>query len=263
VLINLGTNARDAMNGTGPLTLAAALETVGGAAPAPGSPLLKPGAYIRLSVGDAGAGMDAATLAHATEPFFTTKATGQGTGLGLAMARGFAEQSGGALDIESAPGQGTIVRLWLPAAGTEPVPATDTPPEPAAAADSRTRLLLVDDEEFVRQVLAEQMEAAGFAVLTAQSGPDALALLDKGEAIDLLVSDLSMPGMDGLALIGEAQRRRPRLPAILLTGYATNAAEIAVSGALSGAFSLLRKPVEGRHLADRVAVMLESASLRE
>ena len=261
VLINLGTNARDAMEGSGTLTLGATREVVAenGPSPAPG---LAPGIYVRLSVADTGAGMEAATLARATEPFFTTKETGKGTGLGLAMARGFAEQSGGALDIESAPGQGTTVRLWLPAGGAAP---SISPPVPVARHPGlgRKQLLLVDDEDYVRQVLAEQMEAAGFAVRIAASGPDGLALLDRGEDVDLLISDLSMPGMDGLALIREAQRRRPGLPAILLTGFATGAAEIAVSGALSGTFSLLRKPVEGRALADRIAVMLEALALRE
>ncbi len=120
---------------------------------------------------------------------------------------------------------------------------------------------MVDDEPSVRETLAQQMEDEGFAVLVAESGHDALDKLDGGEAVDLVIADLSMPGMDGLTLVQEIQRRQPGLPAILLTGFATNAAEIAISGAVSGRFTLLRKPVEGPILAERAAVMLESAKL--
>ena len=218
---------------------------------------------MRLSVADTGAGMPPEVLARVTEPFFTTKGEGQGTGLGLAMAKGVAEQSGGALAIESAPGRGTTVTLWFPLA---PAPeAAPAPPEaaaadPAASGRRRVRILLVDDDPIVREVTAEGLEAEGFAVLSAASGPAALALLEAGEAVDLVLSDLSMPGMDGLALIREAQRRRPALPAILLTGFASNAAELAVNGVLSGSFSLLRKPVTPQGLAERVAVLLEGVN---
>lgn len=124
-----------------------------------------------------------------------------------------------------------------------------------------TLLLIADDDEIVREVVTEQLEAAGYAVLAASNGAAALAVLDMGEVVDLLVSDLSMPGMDGVALVREAQRRRPRLPAILPTGFATNAAEIAVGGAVGGAFTLLRKPVEGKVLAERMAVLLEGVAV--
>jgi len=216
-------------------------------------------------VSDTGTGMDAVTLKRATEPFFTTKPTGQGTGLGLAMASGFAQQSGGALHIESTPGRGTTVRLWLPVAQQQLAVAA---PKHEATVDARAetaaRLLVVDDDEIVRALLTEQMKAAGYVVLSAASGASALALLDSGAAVDLMVSDLSMPGMDGMALIKEAQRRNPGLPAILLTGFVTaGVAEIAVGGAISGTFSLLRKPVDGKHLAERVAVLLAGATIRD
>ena len=220
-LVNLATNARDAMAGTEILTLAA------GPAP-PDDDMVRdagllPGRFLCLSVADTGSGMDAATLARAAEPFFTTKGLRRGTGLGLAMARGFAEQSGGAIHLESAPGRGTVVRLWFPAGETAPARAQATDTRHGARQD-RARIMLVDDEAIVCEITAEQLEVEGFAVLRAASGPAALALLDAGEGVDLMVSDLSMPGMDGLALVREAQRRRPGLPAILLTGYATNAA---------------------------------------
>jgi signal transduction histidine kinase/ActR/RegA family two-component response regulator len=256
-LVNLATNARDAMPNGGALTLRAAAESVeaGGPAHAAG---VAPGRYVRLTVADTGTGMDAATLLHVGEPFFTTKKTGEGTGLGVAMVKGFAAQSGGGVRIESRPGQGTVVTLWLPeadaetiAAGPPPVIAAD-PVRPAAA----TRLLLVDDERLVRDVLAEQLEDEGFSILTASNGAEALALLDAGEAVDLLVSDFSMPGMDGLALIHAAQERRPYLPAVLLTGYSGDGVALAVGSNVTGKIVLLRKPIRAEDLVDRVHVLL-------
>ncbi len=257
VLVNLATNARDAMGGNGAITLSAMAEAgADGVAETLDPAILRAGTYVRLSVSDTGAGMDAATLARASEPFFTTKGLRQGTGLGLAMARGFAEQSGGALHIESAPGRGTTVRLWFPVTAEAPA---DVAPEAEVhpARDGRARLLLVDDEALVREITAEGLEAAGYAVLTVGSGVEALELLEGDVVVDLLISDLSMPGMDGLRTIQAVQRRRPGLPAILLTGFATDAAELALGGAISGSFSLLRKPIEGRALAERIAVMFE------
>jgi nitrogen-specific signal transduction histidine kinase/CheY-like chemotaxis protein len=262
VLVNLATNARDAMPSGGVLTLSAAGEVVassGSAHPAE----LAPGRYVRLAVADTGTGMDATTLARVAEPFFTTKAPGVGTGLGLPMAKGFAEQSDGALAIESSPGEGTLVTLWLPAAD---------PARRASAASSRgaantalfttdnatmtVRVLVVDDEELVREMLAEHLVDQGFGVTAAASGAEALVLLDAGAAADVLLTDLSMPGMDGLSVIREAQARRPGLPAVLLTGYAGDAAAIAVGGAITGAFSLLRKPVRIHDLVDRIQSLL-------
>jgi PAS domain S-box-containing protein len=264
VLINLATNGRDAMSGIGALTLAAATEIVRPDQASKHGGGLKVGRYVRLSVSDTGAGMDATTLARASEPFFTTKPIGQGTGLGLAMARGFAEQSGGGIHIASAPGRGTTVTLWFPIAegGLPDGPITVESAAMVAVRQKGARLLLVDDDAIVREVTAELMEASGFVVLLAESAAVALAVLDRNEGVDVLVTDLSMPDMDGVSLIREAQRRRAGLPAILLTGFATNATELAVGGAISGTFSLLRKPIQGQHLAERVAVLLEAASAR-
>ncbi|WP_207538126.1 hybrid sensor histidine kinase/response regulator [Sabulicella rubraurantiaca] len=263
VLVNLATNARDAMNGQGRLTLSAATDFPREDG-APGRPVtLRAGSYVRLSVSDTGMGMSPEIVARATEPFFTTKPPGQGTGLGLAIVRGFAEQSGGALGIESARGRGTTIHLWLPLAEAEAREEVPLALAEAPANGVRARLLLVDDDAVVREVTAEQLAEAGYAVRQAADGPSALALLDAGEAVDLLVSDLSMPGMDGVSLVRAAQRRRPRLPAILLTGFATHAAELALGGALSGTFSLLRKPVTAEHLAERVAVMLEGSATED
>ncbi|MBY0339251.1 MAG: response regulator [Acetobacteraceae bacterium] len=259
VLVNLATNARDAMGGNGTLTLAAAAESLRADAPDhPGR--LRPGDYVRLSVIDTGAGMPPDILARASEPFFTTKPQGQGTGLGLAMARGFAQQSGGGFAIASEPGRGTAVTLWLPVATAGVLESAAPAEDPGAGQGGRARrILLVDDDAVVREVTASGLEAAGFTVLSVAGGDEALARLDGGAAVDVLICDLSMPGVDGLETIREAQRRRPGLPAILLTGFATNAAELAVGGALSGSFSLLRKPVTAEALAERVDMLLEEA----
>ncbi len=257
VLVNLATNARDAMPSGGLLTMSANAETVSAGMPHPAG--LAAGDYIRIVVKDNGLGMSRTVLARVTEPFFTTKEPGKGTGLGLAMAKGFVEQSGGSLSIESVEGQGTSIILWLPQDRNEAAPG----PKAVTARTSepiRPRVLLVDDDVIVRQVLVLSLEDGGYIVLPAEGGSAALALLARGERVDIIVSDLTMPVMDGLALIRAAQKQRPGLPAILLTGYAADDAALAVGGAISGSFSLLRKPVSGMQLVDRIASLLATRS---
>ena len=245
-LVNLATNARDAMPGGGRLTFSAAVETIGGDQ----RPLdLPPGAYLAIIVADTGVGMDAATLRRAPEPFFTTKPAGQGTGLGLSMVRGFVEQSGGALDLASRPAQGTIVRLLLPQAADAARPPAG-PPEGQGACAVGAAVLLVDDEPLLRSVLAEFLEEAGCAVRTAAGANEALAMLQASIAVDVLVTDLSMPGPDGRSLIRAAQALRPGLPAILLTGYAGEDCDAA---APDRRIELLRKPVSGHALLARIS----------
>jgi hypothetical protein len=177
VLFNLAINARDAMPEGGTLTLSATADAVG---PQHASGLA-PGRYLRIAVRDTGTGMDAATLAHATEPFFTTKETGQGTGLGLSMAHGFAEQSGGRLAIASAPGHGTTVALLLPAAADDATTeGAGLVPEPASrespAEGSGLSLLLVDDAAAgARATFGGELQAAGFEVARADDAGAALA----------------------------------------------------------------------------------------
>lgn len=249
VLVNLSVNARDAMapGGGGTLTLSAHAETIlPGDAPQHGP---RPGAYIRIAVKDTGLGMDAATLARATEPFFTTKSDSKGTGLGLAMAKGFVEQSGGTLRIASERGLGTTVTLWLPCAGAKVERALEAGAERAQDSEALAghaqglRVLVVDDEMLVRTSLADDLATLGWSVVTAATGAEALEHLDQPEALDLLVTDLAMPGMDGLALIRAARARRPRLPALLLTGHASDApAELLGLAEADGPFAMLRKP---------------------
>ena len=202
--------------------------------------------------------MDAATLLRATEPFFTTKPRDRGTGLGLSMAQGFAEQSGGALSIRSEPGYGTTVTMWLPRTnmvGTTQ-PETDASPGPAMVVQDRGRhVLVVEDDELVREVVVMSLAEAGFATAGAEDAGRALAYLDQGRAADALITDFSMPGMNGLDLIREVHRRKPALPAILLTGHVGDIAA-APFGATGERVTVLQKPVRPAKLAARLAACM-------
>jgi CheY-like chemotaxis protein len=205
---------------------------------------------VRITVSDTGVGMNAATLARVAEPFFSTKQPGQATGLSLAMAKGFVEQCGGALTIASMPGAGTTVSLWLRQAGDEWQAKTIGDMD-GRRSQVTARVLIVDDDDFVREVLAAQLEAVGFATLIASSGTEAIALLQAGEAVDVLISDLAMPGMNGIETIQRARALRPTVPCFLVTGYAGDH----TAPADAGAFTLLRKPVS----ADTLARHIEAA----
>jgi len=267
VIVNLATNARDAMSDGGTLTLSATVETVTETATHPAD--LRPGWYVRLSVADTGTGIDQPNLTRVLEPFFSTKPPGQGTGLGLSMAKGFTEQSGGGLSIDSGsllsgtdPGvpHGTTVTLWLPVAPWTQTPLTRTSEPDMIRGDTGRRVLLVDDEPMVRATLADALQDFGYTVLVAVDGTEALdMLMSRGAEIDVLVTDLSMPGIDGLELIRRAQSHRPGLPAVLLTGYAGHGAQLAIGHSVRGAFSLLRKPVTTAQLADRIETLLAVA----
>jgi CheY-like chemotaxis protein len=254
--VNLAANSRDAMPSGGRITFSATRQSV--------SPVvndsteLSSGSYIVIAVADTGCGTDQAILSRASEPFFTTKGVGQGTGLGLATARGFAEQSGGRLLINSTLNVGTTVSLWLPEAPSQkPLVDSGTRTEPNFM-DTGHRVLLVDDDTLVRETIASQLEEDGYLVTATGSAEDAMSLLRSGGRVDCIVTDLSMPGMDGLRLIKLAHRVQPNLPAILLTGYAQDTTALAIGGAISATFSLLRKPVQGGELADRIASLIAS-----
>ena len=214
-LLNLSVNARDAMPEGGTLRISVSAETAGARHPAQ----LRPGGYIRLSVADTGDGMDAATLARAVEPFFSTKGVGKGTGLGLSMVHGLASQLGGALTIQSKPGLGTNVELWLPHSSTAPVVAEPVA-ETSEAPLTRGIALLVDDEEFVRMSTADMLGELGYAVIEAASGEEAMHLIDGGRPFDLLVTDHLMPGITGTDLARAVRGLRPDVPVLLVSGYA-------------------------------------------
>ncbi|WP_406858583.1 response regulator [Alsobacter sp. KACC 23698] len=218
-LLNLAVNARDAMPDGGLLSISA---TVVDAART-GFDRLRPGEYLCIAVADTGSGMDAATLAKAAEPFFTTKGPGKGTGLGLSMVHGMAGQSGGALHLVSEPGEGTTVRIYLPLAAPELAVAEPAPaPGPSFRPDlPRLTILVVDDDELVRTGAVAMLEDMGHHVVEAASGGQALSALEaRGGAVDLVVTDHAMPGMTGAELVRVLGERYPGLPTILASGYA-------------------------------------------
>lgn len=210
-LLNLAVNARDAMPDGGRLSVAVdALEL----AEAVGD--LAVGRYVRLRVADTGEGMDAETLRRATEPFFSTKAQGAGTGLGLSMVHGLAGQLGGGMLIDSAPGRGTSIELLLPATEVKPAAAVRAGETEAGPA---MRVLLVDDDELVRFTTARMVADLGHHVVDCASGAEALARLDAGLAPHLLVCDQVMPGMSGAELIAVVRERLPELGLLMVSGY--------------------------------------------
>lgn len=253
VVLNLVVNARDAMPAGGSVVIATAAEQV---APDVAHPAgLAPGTYVRLSVSDTGEGMDAATQARAFEPFFTTKPVGRGSGLGLPMVQGVVAQSDGAVAIQSAPGQGTTVTVWLPCAD-DAAPATVTEPPPRWLAEGGGRaILLVDDDADVVTFAAICLDDAGYAVRRAQSGAEALAMLKDGPQPDLLIADLGMPGMNGLQLATAARRLYPHLSIMIATGYAPEDAD--ARGTLD--LPLLRKPFKAADLLSRVAELMQTS----
>lgn len=208
-LLNLLVNARDAMPDGGNVRVAARQRNGSGT---------RGGDYVVLSVTDEGEGMDEETLAKATEPFFTTKGVGKGTGLGLSMVHGLAQQSGGFLDLKSAPRVGTTAEIWLPISEghTGELPA---PPITAATPQPVLRILAVDDDTLVLMNTVAMLEELGHEVIEARSGHEALEVLES-QPIDLLITDQGMPRMTGAELAGRAQVSRPSLPIIIATGYA-------------------------------------------
>ncbi len=214
-ILNLCVNARDAMEGGGVLTIAADRVVLG----SDRASKLNPGAYIRISVIDTGAGMDEATLAKAVEPFFSTKDVGKGTGLGLSMVHGLAAQLGGAFELESNVGQGTRADLYLPVAKASAAPLSARLPV-AGKPVRPLRLLLIDDEELVRRGTAEMLRELGHEVHEAAGGAQALAKLRTGIQIDAVVSDYMMPRMNGTEVAERIRERHPQMPILIVTGYA-------------------------------------------
>jgi signal transduction histidine kinase len=214
-LLNLALNARDAMPIGGRLTISARREHVG-AGQVPG---LAVGDYICLGESDTGRGMDEVTLKRATEPFYTTKGGGRGTGLGLSMVDGLVAQSGGSMHIMSEPGRGTTVNLWLPFCD-EPEQARPAPAEPVCAKATRSyRILVVDDDAAVAAGTAAMLEDLGHVVIETESAEGALQLLDSGADVELVITDHAMPGMTGSELADRIHRAWPQLPVVIATGY--------------------------------------------
>ncbi len=237
-LLNLGLNARDAMPSGGTLSIAARaadhLALPGGLAPGP---------YIQLSVADSGVGMDAETLKRASEPFFTTKGVGKGSGLGLSMVHGLVLQSEGAMQIASQPDEGTTVTLWLPVASASAASGSgasaDKQPPETAANSRKLQVLLVDDDPLILTATAEMLRELGYAVIEAASAANALEALRGEAAVDLVITDHAMPDMTGAVLAEEIRGSWPAIPVLLSTGYADLPADMSVgAGRLQKPFSM-------------------------
>jgi signal transduction histidine kinase len=249
-LLNLAINARDAMPGGGVLTIGArncVLE------PAPGrSGGGNGGDYVLVTVTDTGIGMTPEVLAHALDPFFTTKEPGKGTGLGLAQAYAFATQSQGSLALSSAPGQGTRVELHLPRS-TLPLSPQPGRAGEATALRGSGRVLVVEDDALVRETVVRGLEESGFEVLVAASGDRALAMIEAGLEVDVVFSDIVMPGkLSGIDLAGILLERRPRLPVVLATGYTDQRATVP-------GVQVLAKPYEIGQLVDLLSGLAQQA----
>jgi PAS domain S-box-containing protein len=214
-LLNLTVNARDAMPEGGTITIAAQEEWVIAEEIAG----LRPGRYVCLSVADTGEGMDEQTLTRAAEPFFTTKGIGKGTGLGLSMVHGFAEQSGGRLILKSVKGQGTTAELWLPVAEASTSAQDTSGSDTALPSTWSHRVLVVDDDPLVLMNTSAMLEDLGHDVLEASSGEQALRILRRSEAVDLVITDQMMPGMTGTQLIKTIRFEHPSLAVVLASGY--------------------------------------------
>lgn len=245
-ILNLAVNARDAMVNGGTLAISARVDEI-----ATEHTQLRPGRYVRLSVGDTGAGMDDETVARAVEPFFSTKGIGKGTGLGLSMVHGLAAQLGGALEISSRQNVGTEVRLWLPIAD-RPIEGVATGPVRLLPAFSGT-VLLVDDEELVRMSTADMLSDLGYNVIDTSSAEEALAMLRHGLRPSLLITDHLMPGMTGAELAHSIRKQHPTLPVLLVSGFA-DVDEIASD------LPRLAKPFRQQELAASVAALRPSSS---
>jgi len=224
-LLNLAINARDAMPQGGKLSISTADRRI---SPDLRDPDLQPGRYVEIEVADTGVGMNEEVLRRVFEPFFTTKATGQGTGLGLSQIYGFAKQSGGVVRIRSAPGEGTRVCILLPGHEPPPRPATEDERAERGHSDGPVkagRTLVVEDQAEVRAQIVDALMAIGCEVVEAADGNAGLRILESGAPLDLLITDVGLPGLSGGQLAEAARASRPNLPILLITGYAGKSLE--------------------------------------
>ncbi len=251
-LLNLAINARDAMPDGGRLVIATSNARLDGAAA--NTPALSPGEYVCISVTDTGVGMSAEVATRAFDPFFTTKPIGQGTGLGLSMIYGFARQSNGHVTIDSRVGQGTSVKLYLPRHHGD----IDTGHASAARAAEHVAtgetVLVVEDEPVVRGIILEMLGEQGYRTLQAVDGPSGLKILRSGARIDLLVTDVGLPGMNGRQLADQARETRPDLKILFITGYAESVAM--ADGFLQPGMEMITKPFDLDNLSRRIRGMV-------
>lgn len=251
-ILNLVVNARDAMPDGGHLSIRLDVAHTGA------EDDLIAGDYARVVITDTGHGMDAETLQRATEPFFSTKGIGRGTGLGLSMVHGLVSQLGGTLRLTSEPGRGTRVELWLPTT-TDADADTTTPieiPAPSSSPAVRATILLVDDDALVASSTAALLEDLGHQVIVAHSGDSALSILRQKRSIDLLITDYAMPQMNGVQLANAAREIRPGLPILLASGFAE------LPNSLDGDVSRINKPFRQDLLSEQVGRLVQSGEYR-
>jgi CheY-like chemotaxis protein len=259
--LNLTLNARDAMPAGGRLIIETANVTLDAETAAAAQPPGEAGDFVMIAVSDSGTGMADAVKEKIFEPFFSTKTTGRGTGLGLSMVYGFVRRSGGLIRVDSTPGRGTVFSLYLPRARDEagPPAAAEAEAKPGLPGGAET-ILVVDDEEALIEVACLYLRSFGYRTLTANGGAQALAVLRSGTAVDLLFSDVVMPGsLDGYRLAEEARRLRPGLRVLLASGYSLSRQEDSEYLARLAA-DLLKKPYSQADLAHAVRRALDAAA---
>jgi PAS domain S-box-containing protein len=255
-ILNLVINARDAMPEGGRLTIETSNAQLGDARAARQRDVA-PGAYVCVAVSDTGVGMDSGTISKAFEPFFTTKPMGQGTGLGLSMIYGFVRQSEGGVEIASEVGKGTLIKLYLPdLLGEEaaPPPAVSQPGavRPSEAGET---VLVVEDESVVRNLIVEVLGDLGYRAIEASDGPAGLAVLQSKRKVDLLITDIGLPGLNGRQIADAGRGLHPDMKILFMTGYAENAA--IASGFLEHGMTMITKPFTMEVLAARVREIIE------
>ena len=227
-------------------------------------PDLPPGDYVEIEVTDSGVGISHDLLSRVFEPFFTTKPTGQGTGLGLSQVYGFVKQSGGHVRIESVPGEGTRARIYLPGRAPLPTPVAENQPtrknfdSPCAA--QRGKILVVEDQEEVRSQIVDTLVEIGCKAIEVGDGTAGLKIIESDEPLDLLISDVGLPGLSGLQLAEAARAAHPNLPILLITGYAGRSAETLQ---LAPNMEVLRKPFTLDELAAKVQATFQRTSRAE
>lgn len=253
-LLNLALNARDAMPSGGRLLIETGEAEIDDTYTAEHDDVA-PGSYVSLAVSDTGMGMSAEVRQRAFEPFFTTKERGAGSGLGLSMVYGFVKQSGGHVQLYSEPGLGTTVRIYLPVLAKKMEPENADEDARAEVMGEGERILVVEDDDQVRNISVRRLKEIGYAVTEAQNGPEALAVLQSGETVDLLFTDIVMPGgMNGIDLARAARRQRPELKILFTSGYSGQAAlEDAV---LTSNADWLAKPYKTHQLASKLRELL-------
>ena len=257
-ILNLAINACDAMPDGGILTLATRDVRLS-SAEITGQDEVEPGDFVEISVTDTGTGMTPEVLTHAFEPFYTTKPIGQGTGLGLSQIYGFVRQSGGLVRLESSPDRGTTIRLFLPrhlqGAAVQP---TQAPSQDHKSEGAGKVVVLVEDVKGVRELIAEGLREKGYIVLDAEDGPVALRLFAEHVRVDILVTDLGLPGMNGRKVAEAARERWPGLPVLFITGYAGSM----LDGQLARGMEVISKPFTLDALTAKLGRMAETSASR-